>query len=89
MVRTVRFLLLHAQGPLSDQVADAPGACGQCRSWVDIGCSLADQRTAAVGRSVNCRLLRVAAIYGSKAASGGAGRNKLQCTGRKQPSRIS
>jgi hypothetical protein len=26
----------RSKGPLSDQVADAPEACGQCRSWVDL-----------------------------------------------------
>jgi len=25
----------RSKGPLSDQVADAPDACGQCRSWVE------------------------------------------------------
>jgi hypothetical protein len=28
---------LRSQGPLSDQVADAPNPRGQCRSWVDRG----------------------------------------------------
>jgi hypothetical protein len=38
----------RSQGPLSDQVADAPNPRGECRSWVDTGYSPAAQRTVAV-----------------------------------------
>ena len=39
----------RSKGPLSDQVADAPDACGQWRSWVDSGGSIVVLRTAAIG----------------------------------------
>jgi hypothetical protein len=39
----------RSKGPLSDQVADAPDACRQSRSWVDSGGSIVLLRTAAIG----------------------------------------
>jgi hypothetical protein len=39
----------RSKGPLSDQVADTPDACGQCRSWVASRDSMAIPRTAGVG----------------------------------------
>jgi hypothetical protein len=39
----------RSQGPLSDQVADAPNPRGQCRSWVDSDGSISVPRTAGIG----------------------------------------
>jgi hypothetical protein len=41
--------LSRSQGPLSDQVADAPNQRGQWRSWVDSGGSIAVARMTAFG----------------------------------------
>jgi hypothetical protein len=48
-VRTARFLPLHAQGPLSDQVADALNPLGQCLSWVDLRRLIVVRRAAGFG----------------------------------------
>src|ERR1700757_899441 len=51
--RTARFFRKHTQGPqgpLSDQVADAPNSRRQCRSWVDCGPSCIAWKSAAVGQ---------------------------------------
>src|SRR4029077_15044512 len=39
----------RSQGPLSDQVADAPNPRGQCRSWVEPGGSIVVTPTAGIG----------------------------------------
>jgi hypothetical protein len=60
-----------SQGPLSDQVADVPNPRGQCRYWVDTGCSLTDQRTAAlvqVSRTPESRAHRRARTTGVREA---------------------
>ena len=39
----------RSQGPLSDQVADAPNPRGQCRGWVEPGGSIVVTPTAGIG----------------------------------------